>query len=149
PRRDERRARPMSDATSLSHAALRRTRTLGVEVHPLTLGEATQQIKRWLDLAIQRGAEIPCRYVVTPNLDHAVQLRKDAALQAAYAHASLVLSDGMPLIWASRLLGRGIPERVAGSDLGPSVLAAATPGTRAYFLGASEESGQRAIARCQ
>jgi len=83
--------------------------------------------------------------VVTPNLDHAVLLGENADLRAAYQDASLVLADGMPLVWASKLFGRALPERVTGSDLAPAVLQAAAPGTKVYFLGASEESSKTAV----
>lgn len=83
-------------------------------------------------------------YVVTPNLDHAVLLKSNERLRASYQHAKMVLADGMPLVWASRLFGRPLPERVAGSDLGPGVLASAPAGTRVFLLGASESSSQGA-----
>jgi N-acetylglucosaminyldiphosphoundecaprenol N-acetyl-beta-D-mannosaminyltransferase len=124
-----------------------RTRTLGIDVDPLTLDQATTRICAWLSESHTRDR--PCRYVVTPNLDHAVQLGESEPLRAAYRDAALVLSDGMPLIWASRLLRRGIPERVAGSDLGPQILDQAPAGTRVYFLGASEEASQRAVEVCR
>ena len=98
-----------------------RTTLLGCEIDPLTLEQATQRV---LSLA-QDKCDRRCRYVVTPNVDHVVQLRDDADLQRAYDDAALVLADGAPLVAASRLLGRALPERVAGSDLVPSVFAAA------------------------
>jgi N-acetylglucosaminyldiphosphoundecaprenol N-acetyl-beta-D-mannosaminyltransferase len=64
---------------------------------------------------------VSCRYVVTPNVDHAVMFQEHAGLQRAYADASLVLIDGFPLLAAARLLGRAIPERVPGSDLVPAL----------------------------
>ena len=62
------------------------------------------------------------RYIVTPNVDHIVVLRKNKAFQDAYKHAWMVLADGWPLVLASRLLRRPLPERVAGSDFVPSLL---------------------------
>ncbi len=84
-------------------------------------------------------SERPCRYVVTPNVDHIVKLQSNSAMQAAYRDASLVVADGWPLVAASRLLGRPLPERVAGSDLVPNLLAAGQgiPGFRAFLLGAA------------
>lgn len=57
--------------------------------------------------------------VVTPNADQVVNLERDAVLRAAYARADLVVPDGMPVVWASRLLGTPVKERVTGSDLMP------------------------------
>ena len=61
--------------------------------------------------------------------------------------AHLVLCDGTPLVWASRLLGNPLSERVAGSDLVPCLLElAARKRYRVFFLGASPESNAQAIA---
>ena len=55
--------------------------------------------------------------LVTPNLDHLHRSTKDLAFAALVAEADLVVADGMPLVWASRLQGTPLPERVAGSNL--------------------------------
>ena len=55
--------------------------------------------------------------VVTPNLDHLRRCRKDVNFAALVAEADLVVADGMPLVWASRLQRTPLPERVAGSNL--------------------------------
>ncbi len=121
-----------------------RVRALGTHVDALTLVEAGRRVVDWL-----AEPEFACRYVVTPNLDHAVLLRDNEQFRAAYDQAALVLPDGMPLLWAARLNGSPLPERVAGSDLGPFVLAQAPQGTRVFLLGASDEASQRAQARIE
>lgn len=74
--------------------------------------------------------------VFTPNVDHVMIAHENALMRAAYARADLTIADGMPIVWASRLLGQPIPERVAGSDFVPLLLAlAARRGLRVYFLG--------------
>lgn len=55
--------------------------------------------------------------VVTPNVDHIVRLAHQPGLKALYQQADYIFADGMPVIWASRLLGRPLPERVTGADL--------------------------------
>lgn len=55
--------------------------------------------------------------VFTPNVDHIVLAETDAEFREGYLRASLSLVDGMPLVWASRLLGTPLPEKVSGSDL--------------------------------
>ena len=72
--------------------------------------------------------------VVTPNLDHLRMLRRHTGLRMAYERADLVLADGMPVIWASRLQGEPLPGRVAGSDLLWSVSAAAADANLPVFL---------------
>jgi N-acetylglucosaminyldiphosphoundecaprenol N-acetyl-beta-D-mannosaminyltransferase len=84
------------------------------------MSEAVARLTGWLDLPGKR-----CRYVVTPNADHSVMLQENDGLRRAYADADLVLADGMPVVLASRLLRRPLPERVAGSDLVPALLDAA------------------------
>jgi N-acetylglucosaminyldiphosphoundecaprenol N-acetyl-beta-D-mannosaminyltransferase len=90
-----------------------------------------------------------CRYVVTPNVDHAVMYQTNEKLRQSYANASLVLADGAPVVLASRLLGRALPERVAGSDLAPALFKSAARGLtplRVFLLGAAPGVGERAAA---
>jgi N-acetylglucosaminyldiphosphoundecaprenol N-acetyl-beta-D-mannosaminyltransferase len=84
--------------------------------------------------------------VFTPNVDHVVLADDDQRLRDAYARADLSLADGMPLLWAARLLGDPVPEKVSGSDLVPALLElAAERGYRTYFLGGAP--GVAALAR--
>jgi len=115
----------------------------GFEVDAVTMNEAVERIYRWTR-ARGRG-----RFVVTPNVDHAVLYQTDAELRASYANASLVLADGVPVVIAARLLGRPLPGRVAGSDLVPAVFDAAQQhgGLRVYLLGAGPGVAERAAQR--
>ncbi len=75
-------------------------------------------------------------YAVTANVDHVVRFRSSPEIRDIYARADLVVADGMPVIWASRLLGASLPERVAGSDLLPALCArAARQDLSVYLLG--------------
>jgi N-acetylglucosaminyldiphosphoundecaprenol N-acetyl-beta-D-mannosaminyltransferase len=74
--------------------------------------------------------------VFTPNVDHVMIAHEDVRMREAYARVDLSIPDGMPLVWASRLLRAPLPERVAGSDLVPALLERASErGWRVYFLG--------------
>ncbi len=121
-----------------------RVRALGTHVDALTLAEASAKIVSWLG-----EPSASCRYVVTPNLDHAVLLEERADFRAAYEDAALVLADGTPLLWAARLNGYPLPERVAGSDLGPRVLADAPAGTKVFLLGGAEAANEAARANIE
>lgn len=56
--------------------------------------------------------------VFTPNVDHVMLAETNPRFRDAYRNASLCLPDGMPIVWASKILkGKSIPGRVAGSDL--------------------------------
>jgi N-acetylglucosaminyldiphosphoundecaprenol N-acetyl-beta-D-mannosaminyltransferase len=105
------------------------------------MDEAVARLTGWLDLPGKR-----CRFVVTPNADHSILLQQNVDLQAAYTDADLVLADGMPLVLASRLLKRPLPERVAGSDLVPALFAAARHERplRTYLLGGAPGVADRA-----
>ena len=118
----------------------------GMQVDALRMGEA---VSRLLDWATTDDGQ--CHYLVTPNVDHAVMFQEHAGLREAYAGASLVLADGLPVVWASRLLGRPTPERVAGSDLVPALFdgAEAHGGASVYLLGAGPGVAERAKANIQ
>ena len=57
------------------------------------------------------------RCVVTPNVDHLVRYERFPVEAEVAASATTVLPDGMPIVWASRLLGEKLPARLTGSDL--------------------------------
>jgi N-acetylglucosaminyldiphosphoundecaprenol N-acetyl-beta-D-mannosaminyltransferase len=61
---------------------------------------------------------------------------------------ALVNADGQSVVWAASLLGRPLPERVAGVDLMHALIAAAErEGLRVYVLGAHQEVLEQALAR--
>jgi len=82
------------------------------------------------------------------NAAKLVNMRHDAALFADVLACDLILADGMPIVWASRLLGRPLPERVAGIDLMYGMLRRGNEhGYRVYCLGASEDMLAGAVER--
>ncbi|TGE31902.1 WecB/TagA/CpsF family glycosyltransferase [Desulfosporosinus sp. Sb-LF] len=86
-------------------------------------------------------------YVVTPNLDHIVILEKDDEFAKVYKNADLILADGKPLIWISKLLGTSIKEKVSGSDIFPEICQmAAMKGYSIYILGAANGVAAKAAA---
>ncbi len=87
-------------------------------------------------------------YVVTPNAHHVTLHQHDALFRTIYAAAFLTLPDGVPLLWAARLLGRRLPCRVNGTDLFEALCAqAARHGLRVYLLGGREGAADAAAAR--
>ena len=137
--------------TELQQPTSPRVRLLGMDVDALDMPAAVERVWQWC----RAEANSACRYVVTPNVDHAVMLQTSGALRTAYAGAALVLADGAPVVWASRLLRRPLPERVAGSDLAPAIFEHATQSTRGadapplrvFLLGAAPGVADRAAAR--
>jgi N-acetylglucosaminyldiphosphoundecaprenol N-acetyl-beta-D-mannosaminyltransferase len=85
-------------------------------------------------------------YVVTPNVDFLVQAQRDVELRRILFDASLVLCDGTPLLWVSRLLGNPLPERVAGADLVPRLIEMAPDRAwRLFFLGGAPDVTSQAV----
>ena len=55
--------------------------------------------------------------IITPNIDILRQAQVNEQVKAYLDDANLIVADGMPLVWASKLSGTPLPERVAGSSL--------------------------------
>lgn len=74
------------------------------------------------------------------NAAKLVSMQRDPKLREIIEECGLVNADGQAVVWASRLLGDPLPERVAGIDLMDELLALAERrGYRVYFLGARRE----------
>ena len=109
-----------------------RIKFMNTDIDNLTMAETLNEI----DKLIQKKN---CSYVVTPNVDHIVRLEKDEELQKVYKDASLILTDGKPLIWISKWYKTPIKEKISGSDLFPRVCQlAANKNYTMYLLGAAE-----------
>jgi N-acetylglucosaminyldiphosphoundecaprenol N-acetyl-beta-D-mannosaminyltransferase len=100
---------------------------------PITPYTTMQTVDR-LDEIVKSGGPA---YIVTANLNYAMLCETDTDLHDVNERAAFVVADGAPLVWWSKLVGRPLPERVAGSDLIYLVSArAAERGYRVYLLGA-------------
>ncbi len=88
----------------------RRVRLAGLDFDALTNAQVVDQVTEALD----RGAG---GVIVTPNIDICRQARRDAAYGDLVRAASIVVPDGMPLVWAARLTGQPLAGRVTGADL--------------------------------
>lgn len=116
-----------------------------LRINKLNLRDAAQQILIWCN-----EVKPQARLVVTPNLYMAVVARRSPDLRLLLNNADMSLADGMPLVWASRLFGKRLPERVTGSDL-PHALCELSgqqgAKLRLFLLGAgagvAEHAGQR------
>ena len=87
-------------------------------------------------------------YAVTPNVDHTVKFRNSAQFRELYGRATLVVADGVPLLWAARILGTPLKERINGTDLFERTCEfAARSGYSVFFLGGSPGAGASASAK--
>ena len=73
-------------------------------------------------------------WIVTPNVDHLRIISERPDLLRMMNEASLRVADGMPLVWASRLQGTPLPERITGAGLILSLTAAAARAGASIFL---------------
>ncbi len=111
-----------------------RVAILGVAVDNLTMEEV-------LDAIEARIAEGGFHQIATANADFLMKSIHDEELHETLCRCDYVLADGMPLVWASHLLGAGLKERVTGADLVPRLAElSAHRGYRIFLLGASESS---------
>jgi N-acetylglucosaminyldiphosphoundecaprenol N-acetyl-beta-D-mannosaminyltransferase len=106
---------------------------MGCGIDNLSLEETLQTIEGF----IKSGK--PHQHVVV-NVDKLVKASRDAELRRIINECALVNVDGMPVVWAARLLGKPLKERVAGVDLFEALMRrAAQKGWRVFLLGARED----------
>ena len=113
----------------------------GIEIDNLDMSQAVDGLRDWIEADFDK-----CHYVVTPNVDHMVLLKENESFRDAYSGADMILADGHPIVWASRLLGRPLPERVPGSELVPKLFDSFDKqgNLKVFLLGAAEGVGARA-----
>lgn len=108
-------------------------RLLGARVDPLTMDETVETIE---DLIEDQSGHYNH---LAMNAAKLVSASHDQELVDKFATATLVTADGQSLVWASKLLGAPLPERVAGIDLMDRLVdASVEKGYRIYLLGATD-----------
>jgi N-acetylglucosaminyldiphosphoundecaprenol N-acetyl-beta-D-mannosaminyltransferase len=87
-------------------------------------------------------------WIATVNVDIVRQYLRDDEVRRAIDDADIVVADGMPLVWASRVAGTPLPERVPGSSLIWTLSrAASAAGASVYLLGGTTSAGVEDTAR--
>jgi N-acetylglucosaminyldiphosphoundecaprenol N-acetyl-beta-D-mannosaminyltransferase len=99
----------------------------GSRLHAITEEECVRHILDALDAS--RGG-----WVVTMNLDLLRKFVQEPDCRELYSKANLFVADGMPLLWACRLQGTPLPQRVTGSNLILSLSAQASLAGKSIFL---------------
>lgn len=118
-----------------------RVNLLRVGVDVVALDEAADRIDSFV-------RERRARQIVTANLDFLRLSLRDQRFHALINSSDLVVADGMPLVWASRLLGQPLPDRVAGVDLvNECARLSQERGRRIFFLGAAPGVAETAVAK--
>lgn len=131
----------MSELERPQAASPRRVDILGVGVDVLTAREAVERLVQLWDAGGQHQ-------VVTLNPEMIMAARGDDRLREILRQSSLVVADGIGVVWASKLLGQPLPERVAGVDLASALIAkAAEQGRTIALLGGEPGVAQKAAQR--
>lgn len=111
---------------------------LGVRVDRVTTEQALHMMERFI-------AERRPHQVVTLNPEFVIKAQHNAEFRVTLEEADLALPDGAGLLWAARLLGRSLLERVTGSDIVPLIAEmSARQGYRLYLLGAAPGVAEKA-----
>ena len=112
---------------------VQRLDVLGVPVDNLTMAETLDVIQGFV------ASGRPHQHVVV-NVDKVVRAHRDPGIARILRRCALVNADGMPVVWASRLLGTPLKERVTGIDLFEALMQrSAREGWRVFLLGARAE----------
>jgi N-acetylglucosaminyldiphosphoundecaprenol N-acetyl-beta-D-mannosaminyltransferase len=108
-------------------------RILGMRVDATSHQHASDEILRW-------GSLGESRYVCAATVNNVIEAYDDPAYHLHMEGADLVTPDGMPLVWALRLLGVEGATRVCGPDLTPILCErAAALGIPVGFYGSTPE----------
>jgi N-acetylglucosaminyldiphosphoundecaprenol N-acetyl-beta-D-mannosaminyltransferase len=111
---------------------MKRIQILGSGFDPVTMEEAQARLASYV-----RGADH--HLVITANPEMVMKARRDQLLSEILARADLVVADGIGVVWASRVLGQPVPERIPGIELAEGLLQqAASQGWKVFLLGGAE-----------
>lgn len=112
---------------------------LNIWVDVISLGQVVEAVFA----AIEQGDKLQLVFL---NALKIYEIQKDPRMARAMQEAELILADGVPVLWASRLLGRPLPGRVNGTDLFEILLAGAEQrGKRVFLLGATQQNLERLV----
>lgn len=121
------------------HTPFSRAQVLGCPVDKMTIDTCTHYFAQVIE------NKSHCHIVVV-NAAKVVKARYDKELFKIIHAADLVGADGVPVIWASRILGDPLPGRVNGTDLMDRLFReSAARGWRLYLLGARQNVIEKAV----
>ncbi len=122
---------------------------LGVQVDCVDTAATLERMAAWIDAARAVDLAVPsqrlvCRQICTVNPEFVIDACRNPDFAAVLRRADLRVPDGIGILWAARLQGVRLHERVTGSDSIYEICKrAAREGWRVYFLGAAPGVGQR------
>jgi N-acetylglucosaminyldiphosphoundecaprenol N-acetyl-beta-D-mannosaminyltransferase len=117
---------------------MKETKILGVGFNRLTMADALEEISTYM---IQDKPHL----IVTANPEMVMLAKDDQLLEEIMERADLVVADGIGVVWASRILGQSVPERIPGIELAEGLLRRANEqGWRVFLLGGAEGVAKQA-----
>lgn len=116
-----------------------RVKFLGVTIDNLTMEETLAKIKQII------ANKVPTQHVVM-NASKSVMVQKNDKIKGIINACPIVNADGQSVVWASKVLGKGLKERVTGIDLMNNLFdISENEGYKVYLLGASEDVIQTVV----
>jgi len=104
----------------------------GISISCLTMAETVQEVEK----AIENNEQL---HHVVVNAAKIVKMQSDSLLRDSVTSCDIINADGQSIVWASKLLGKPLPERVAGIDLMQQLIKLAYKNKyKIYFLGAKD-----------
>ncbi len=116
---------------------------LNTYINNLTMQEAIKVIEKLL-------VEKKKSYIIPINVDVVMKIEDDPYLKKVVDSADLVLVDGMPLLWISKLYGKPLKAKISGSDLVPILCEVAShKGYKIFLLGGKDGISNKAKKRLE
>ena len=114
---------------------------LNTYINNLTMSETVEAIEKMI-------AEERKSYVVAINVDVVMKIESDPYLKEIVDGADMVLVDGKPLVWISKLHGKPLKAKISGSDLVPLLCeVSAKKGYRMFIIGGKDGIAEQAKRR--
>jgi N-acetylglucosaminyldiphosphoundecaprenol N-acetyl-beta-D-mannosaminyltransferase len=98
--------------------------------------------------SMETGEVLACRQIVTVNTEFVMEAQRNEAFREVINRATLVVADGIGIVWATHLRGMPVPERITGTDTVKALAKrCARTGSRLYLLGSAPGVAERAAER--
>ena len=122
---------------------MEKQRLLNTYVNNLSMSETIDEIEKMI--ACEKKS-----YIVAINVDVVMKIEHDSYLKKITDNADMVLVDGKPLIWVSKIYKNPVKAKISGSDLVPLLCAeAAHKGYSLFIIGGKEGIAKKAKIRLE
>ena len=122
---------------------MKKQKLLNTYVNNLTMNETIEEIEQMIHQKEKK-------YIVAINVDVVMKIEEDSYLKQITDNADMVLVDGKPLIWISKLHKNPVKAKISGSDLVPLLCAlSAKKGYSIFIIGGKDGIAQKAKSRLE